>query len=309
LYEAGTISRSFWGFIGYKRLIVLYPFIFAIIALFLNKLRVRKNKTFAFLYFLLLGFLILSGLIANYGLIKVGNFGSHTVYEGYNYEVLGKMVVKQSGDDTPRILRLASMFSKPDRPLVYVGIGEYWGGMFSARNPEGLASCVTRINKIPPEYRNYAYLGLGIYFAGRYEEDGFRSQNYFLNYLINGIDEKYRPYIYIALGEELVIRFGEEIKKWTKQINLVDEKYRSRCYWGVGDAIGRKFGGNIPECVSLLEKIDADYRNDAFQGLGANLMWRYKYYLKKSAAGLIEQIPEQYRASFVRGSDDYDARS
>ena len=295
-YSVKLIQDRFFDFYGFERLVVLFPFIFVTIALFLDKLWSWKNKNriSAIISFLLVLFLILSGLSGHDSLITINNFGNHSIYEGYSYLALGNLIGKLYGKDISKTIYLANKVSKQYRPYVFQGIGIFWGRMFY-KKPAGIDELMVRINQVDLEYRYHVLVGLGMIFGWEFRDD-IPS----IRHLVNKIEEEYKPYLYDGVGEIIGFIFGDRIKDYVSRINKIDEKYRSDCYRGLGEAIGKRFGQDMAKCVWLIDKVKPEYRPYAFEGLGRNLIWRYKYYLKKTYAGLQAQIPEQYRIFFSR---------
>jgi len=295
-YHVKAIDHELYNFFGYKKLIVLYPFIFVILALFLNKLWGWKNKNSAFLVFysLLTLFLISSGLIANYALITPANFSNPCIYEGYSYYPLGTMIGKRLEGNISKAIVLANKVGEQYRPLLYQGIGVYQWQMFYRKRP--LSGCMASMEEIAPQYRPYAFVGLGLLLGSECRSDILQVEN-----SIKYIDEKYRPYVYNGLGRWVGLIYGHRSELFVKEISKIAEEYQPDCYRGAGVMVGAKFGQNFAYCVGLAEKIEPRYQCYYFEGLAMHQGWRYKYYLKKDPSGLIKQIPERCRSSFANG--------
>ena len=296
-YKVKVIKYQSLNFYDYKRLIVMYPFIFVIISLSLDKLWSwkNKNKIFAFLSILLILFLTLSGLAANYGLINMNNFSNCLTYEGYSYYMMGDIIAKRSGEDILKAVSLTNKLDKSCRAFAFQAIGSYWGSSLYQR-PGGIDICIARINTIEPEYRPYALQGLGVLIGWKFKDDISR-----IHYYMAHIDKAYKPYLYRGAGAAIGLEFEGVMDECVKKINMLDEKYRPDCYQGFGEVIARRFGQNIPQCVEFLDSVKPEYQTYAYTGLGRSLMWRYTYYLKKPTVELLEKIPEKYRVVFVKG--------
>lgn len=295
-YSVRVIDHELYNFFGYKKLVALYPFMFVITALFINKLWTWKDNrpVFKSLAVLAAAFVILSGLTANYRLITTANFGNPCIYEGYSYYTLGTMIGKRTEGDIPKSIRLAGKVKEQYRPQLFQGIGVYRWQMFYRKRP--LNECLESINKIEPEYRPYAFVGLGLVLGSECRSDILQAQE-----SINYIPEKYRPYVYEGLGKWFGLIYGHRPELLVKEISKIPGQYRPDAYRGAGVMVGSKFGQNIAYCVGLAEKISPEYRCYYFAGLARHLGWRYKYYLKKETAGLLKQIPERYGDCFSNG--------
>ena len=293
-YSIKLIEHELYNFYGYKRLIVLYPFIFVIISLFLDKLWSQKSRLLLFISLLLTLFFLTSGSAANYGLVTLDNFGSPFIYEGYSYYSLGFVIGKRSESDISKAVYLANKVKKQYRPLVFEGIGTYWGQMFYQR--QMLNEYVSSMRQSGPEYVSYAIRGLGLSLGSECRDDIQRASD-----SINLIDQEYRPYAYEGLGGWVGLIYGHRADLLVKEISQVTKQYQSNCYLGAGVMVGSKFGQNIAYCVGLSEKIDLEYRRYYFEGLAKHLGWRYKYYLKRDFSDLIKQIPERYQPFFISG--------
>ena len=294
-YTVRMGDDEFFAFYGYRKLIVLYPFIFIIISLFLIKLWnwIRRGSKIAPIVFLfMIVFLITSGLAANYNLISLRNFGNHLIYEGYCYDALGSLIGKRFGNDISTTIAFANKVDQPYRAFVFRGIGWDFGWRFYQEMEE----YIVRISEIDLKNRPYAVEGLGVFLGWKFKNDIKHTA-----YFINQIDKEYRPHVYRGLGGIIGWRFGHRIDRSLRKINQVDQEYQSYCYQGLGEAIGSRFGQNITKCIGFLDKIEPEYQCFAFEGLGRHLGWRYKYYIKKHTLSLVEKIPERLRTCFIKG--------
>ncbi|HTY44760.1 MAG TPA: hypothetical protein VMD52_02055 [Patescibacteria group bacterium] len=292
-FQVSPEDDEFQGFYGYRFLVVAYPFIFMTIALFLNWLWSLKGAKAARLMFFCGAFLTLpAGLIANYGLITIPNFGRPVAYEGYSYMVLGQTIGERFGDDISLAAGIAHRAPEERRGFIFRGIGIDLGWRFPADMP----ACIERLNKIEPQYRTYALEGLGIFLGWKYKDEMAR-----VGHLVDQAPGQYRQYIYHGLGGAIGYRFGHRIKRSSAKISELDPEYQPYCYAGLGEVTGMRFGQNIAQCVDFSRRLPAAYRVYYFEGLAGRLGWRYKYYLRKDPAGLIEKIPAQYRDSFLKG--------
>jgi 4-amino-4-deoxy-L-arabinose transferase-like glycosyltransferase len=287
-YAIDFNNHELYSFYGYRRLLPLYPFMFAIMALFLDKLWRWKNKHVLLpaISFLLMIFLILSGLIANIGLITPVNFGNHLIYEGYSYYEFGNLVGRNSGGNISKVIYLLNKIKEPYRPLFCEGIGAYWGHMFYKKQP--LHMCIAEINKIDPKYRFYALRGLGLSIGAECGDDMLRADQD-----ISEIDKESKPYVYEGLGEWIGLIWGHNPDLCVSRVSKITRQYQAYFYRGMGEMVGFKFGQNTAYCIGLSEKIEAEYQCYYFEGLARTQGWRYKYYLKKEPSSFIKQIPQR----------------
>jgi 4-amino-4-deoxy-L-arabinose transferase-like glycosyltransferase len=292
-FQVSPENDEYQGFYGYRFLVVAYPFIFMIIALFLSWLWSRKENKAALALLLSSVFVLIpSGIVANCGLITARNFGRPLLYEGYSYMVLGQTIGERFGNVTSRAADLAKKAPQAYRRSIFEGIGIDLGWRF----PEDMRACIDRIDTIDQEYRPYAFEGIGIFLGWKYKDEMMR-----VAYLVDQVDKEYRQHVYRGLGAAIGFRFSYRFKKSISKISELDREYQPYCYLGLGEVTGMRFGQNIVQCVDFSKQILPYYRSYYFEGLARRLGWRYKYYAKKDPSALVEEIPAQYRNSFLKG--------
>ena len=292
-YEVRVGDDEFKGFYGYRKLIVLYPFVYFIISLFLSWLWKQKNHRTAFIAFLLAAlFLVSSGITANYGLITPQNFGRSPIYEGYSYEELGVLIGKRFGNDIKGTISLAEKIDTRYRAFVFRGIGFDIGWRFY----HDTGKCTNQINMVKAKYRPYVLEGLGLFLGWKFKDNIRQAVDF-----ANQSDRQERCYIYSGIGQIVGWRFGHRMGRIIEKINEIDSVNRFYCYLGLGEAISARFRQSIAQCIGFSEKIEPAYQDYFFEGMGVRLGRIDKHYLKEGPQKLIERIPKPYQPFFIKG--------
>ncbi|MCX5692536.1 MAG: glycosyltransferase family 39 protein [Candidatus Omnitrophica bacterium] len=256
---------NFFGFNEYRFLIILYPFVFIILAIFLSRLwdwSKRGRRIAACLSVCISLFLVASGLIADYDLMTFRNFGRRLVYEGYNYDVLGIVIGERYGHSISKAVSAAGNIRQPHRAFVFGGIG--WNmawRFFRAKEYPDIDACIAHINKIDSGYRPFVFRGFGA-FLGLQLKDIADAASY-----VSSIDKQYRPYVYEGIGWFEGWRFKNRFSLGIEQIDKIDAEYRPDYCRGLGELAGLIFGRNMSWCAELLRNADPKYRPYVLEGL------------------------------------------
>jgi len=217
IYSIGSFSiDEDMGFLRYRYLSIIYPFIFVLISLFLNKLWLWQKKKIALIFICLFTFL---GLYANINLVSFKNFGEPLKEKGYSYYELGTLV---SGERSVKGLEVVlghlRWINPKHAPDFFMGVG---AGMGFLNKPvtAGVSRISALFSKIPPAYQVYLYRGLG----RELPDPSLLTMKVFaeINTLI--IDNKYKQSFYEGVGEGLADI--EEQKRNTFIQNTIDKKY------------------------------------------------------------------------------------
>jgi hypothetical protein len=298
LFAGYSIRRWLDGYREYKRLILLYPFIFIVISLFLQRLwdfSKRSKRATAIIFFIALLFFIAAGTAGDCHLCKAFSVHNPLSSEGFAYEMVGYAIWPLYRNYPIKAMKLISDFAPHCRPSISLGVGLSIGRLFfEKRYYDDIQECCRFIDMFDARYRPYVYSGLGASIMPVYP-DVIR-----IAAIINQVDESHRPQLYYGVGCSIGYAFKEDIHKSIGMIDQVDEKYRSECYRGLGAMVGRIFG-DVPYCVRLLNNVPLAYQCSAFEGLAGHLYWRYRYFLKKDPLDLVKEIPKEHQACFSNG--------
>lgn len=259
---------NFFGFYEYTYLIILYPFIFIIIAIFLNKLWdwSRAGKRIAgCMAAVILFFLIVSGSGAAYELITPRKSGNIPVYEGYSYDILGIVIGERYGRSVREAVKAAERIRRPYRASVFRGIGWNIGWrFFRGKSYRDVDECLSQINKIDESYRPYVLEGFGAFLELQLKDTTL------IGSFVNKLDQDYRPYVYRGVGWFIGWRFKDRFAQSIRKISTFDEQYQPDCYRGLGEITAAVFGGDINRRNELISYADHKYRKYVLDGFNAN---------------------------------------
>jgi len=256
---------NFFGFHEYRFLIILYPFVFIIIAIFLSKVwdwSKRGRRTVLWFFVCVSFFIVTSGLIADWSLVRFRNFGRQHVYKGYNYDLLGIVIGERYGHSILKAVSVAKNIRQPQRTFVFSGIG--WNmawRFFRGKEFPNIDACISHINKIDPPYRPFVFHGFGA-FLGIQLQDISEAASY-----VNRIDKQYRPYVYEGIGWFTGWRFKDRPSQGIEQIAKIDVEYRPDYCRGLGEVASLIFGKDTSWCLELLGNVTPEYRPYVLEGL------------------------------------------
>ncbi|MBU1912652.1 MAG: hypothetical protein KKB22_03870 [Candidatus Omnitrophica bacterium] len=264
-----TLSKkdeyNFFGFNEYRFLIMLYPFVFIILAIFLSRLwdwSKRGRRIAAYLSVCISLFLVASGLSADYNLITFRNFRNRCVHAGYNYFFLGMAFGEKYGNFIPAAVSHAENIRQPYRTSVFRGIGFNIGWrFFRGKEYRDIDICMAQINKVDPAYRPFALEGFGAFLEMQLKGIT-RAASY-----VNNMDKQYRPDLYRGIGWFMGFRFKDRFFMATEPIYKIDEEYRPDYCRGLGEIAGVIFGQNESCYTELLRNADPKYRPYVLEGL------------------------------------------
>ena len=255
---------NFFGFHEYRFLIILYPFIFITIAIFLSRVWgwSRGGRMAAVWLFVCVSFfLVASGLTADFSLIRSRNFGRQLVYKGYNYNVLGIVIGERYGHSISKAMSVAENIRQPHKAFVFDGIG--WNmawRFFRGKEYQDIGACIAQINKIDPKYRPFVFHGFGA-FLGIQLKNISEAASY-----VNRIDKQYRPYVYEGIGWFTGWRFKDRPSRGIEQIAKIDVEYRPDYCRGLGEVASLIFGKDTSWCFELLGNVIPEYRPYILEG-------------------------------------------
>ncbi len=191
------------GYLKYKYVTAIYPFIFFVISLALDKLWDNGKKPLCAAAW---GFLLLFGLSANIKLISFKDFGFLARRAGFSYYELGDRI---SGGRTiegiKAVIGHIRRVNPRHGPDFLSGIAA--GMAFNRAINEDIEGILSVFGKFRPEYQGYLYKGWGIGLNNIFFEDSASGAKR-LEAVSSGIEDKYKKYLYSGLGEGLMINFA-----------------------------------------------------------------------------------------------------
>jgi hypothetical protein len=333
-------ANFYYGYVTrYRYLIPFYPFIFALTAVFYHRMAEARQPVIRrlSLYPALISLFLCS--IANLNLISPENVGKNflcTIYKGYNYYDLGKIICWRF-DDAAKYIKSAERIKDADnRMFCYAGMG--WGfakekfnddyGFYIHRVlpaldkkywPEACerVGTVTGYNDVLVKelndnmdirYLPYFYRGFGVEAGKRLICD--RKEYARLAQLV---DAQYAPYFHEGMGMELGEVLFNDTDGFIRFTNAVNEKFRPYIYKGLaegrvyyqfkydkfGFGIG-KVGYNIKAWNEIINKIDDEYKPYCYQRLGIEIGWRFIHDIKKYRL-FLEQVDTRYLSVLYKG--------
>ena len=325
----------------YRFFLPMYPFIFALIAIFCHAMFKARRLFFIFYVSLCsIIILLLLGVVHNFDMVSIGNFGNksfmHTIYRGYNYYDLGKVMCRRFSDPQRAIGLVKGIKKGDDRRYCYEGMG--WGfgkEKFDANYHFYISRVLSKIdrqywpdacerlglitgynNDLIRELRDnsytaylpYFYRGFGVKEARRL---ACNPKEYIR--LKDGIDIRYQPYFYEGMGVKLWGIFMDNTEDFVHFNNLLDEQSKASLYKGIAEGkeyyqfsygefrFGiRKIGYDINAWNSIINKIEDTYKPFCYQRLGVEIGWRFIHDIKKYLV-FSANIDEKYSPFFYKG--------
>ena len=281
------------GFVGYRYLFPLYPFIFILIALFINKIQERKQKGYAFVSGFTLIILLSIGLANNLKFISFNSTGIRSFdidYANIDIISLGGKIGWHYGGDMNKCISLINRLEEQYRFSLYEGLGAVIGSRFG----NDLDKCIGLINRVEEKYKFPLCRGWGSGIGYRFGNDTYKCID-----LINRVEKRYRFHFCEGLGFSIGWQFGNKTNKCIRLINRVGERYRFPLCRGVGCGLGSRFWNNIDKCISVINRIEERYRFSLYLGLGIDMGLKNGSGIDKCTS-LINRIEEKYRFDLYR---------
>lgn len=192
------------GYLKYKYLTIIYPLIFFVLSVALDKLWENKRGLIAVP---ISGFLLLAGLEANIKLISFKDFGSLRRQAGFSYYELGDRI---SGGRTIQgikaVLGHIRWVNPRYGPDFLSGIAA--GMAFNRAINEDIEGILSVFGKFRLEYQSYLYKGWGIGLNDIFFED-YAAGMKRLEIISFRIEDKYKKYLYAGLGQGIMANFVE----------------------------------------------------------------------------------------------------
>jgi len=255
-------EHEMWSdYIGYRYLIPVVPFIFAIVGIFADKIAKKSALPAGILLIVTMG----TGLIGNISLVSLNKFGRFFADKGYSYNIIGDKVGLRVKDNLGEYLEPFEKLEGDFKRQFYEGLGS---GLAWRLREEGINE-VTKIfdREIKTEYHPSLYKGWGIIFSPDYSEEYARA------IAVGGvIPEEYRPFFYEGFGRNM--NFFDNPPRIAETIAMIGREFRPYCYIGLGYRIGFELKFDPRAQKRLLNSIDKDYREYVEQGMLEGGKWR-----------------------------------
>jgi uncharacterized protein (UPF0332 family) len=267
IFSCYTIWNG-WECAGY--LVPLYPAIFVIIAVSLDKFIRVKNRLLKISTVIFLSLILSAGFYENLGLISFHKIGRGFIWKGYSYRVFGWTVGRQFQDNDKALEIIKNIYS-PERRFFLEGLG--WGvaGYDNpTRETDILQENIIKRFSLNNQDRLYYYEGIGkglahrmnLYLhhqkgnlkiamnilqgimkrkeAGvmRYFWKGFGQDNEFLSdtyqMVKDYMEEQFKPYLWEGAGETAALFYlnDDSVNPPNTLLNITDFKYRKYIYSG-----------------------------------------------------------------------------
>lgn len=245
------------GYLKYKYLTIIYPLIFFVLSVALDKLWENKRGLIAVP---ISGFLLLAGLGANIKLISFKDFGSLRRQAGFSYYELGDRI---SGGRTIQGIKAVLVHLRRVNPgygpdfLSGIAAGMAFNRAIN-KDVEGILSVFSGFR---PEYQSYLYKGWGIGLNDIFLEDQAAGMKR-LEIISSRIEDKYKKYLYSGLGQGIMTNFVEAYDAESVLLLIsreIEPSYLKDFYAGVSKGLlnfdQKEREGLIASCIA------AEYRH------------------------------------------------
>ncbi|MBI2667493.1 glycosyltransferase family 39 protein [Candidatus Woesearchaeota archaeon] len=231
----------------YRYLMPLFPFIFICMAISLLEIYKSNKMVFIFLF----SFLIIIGLISNFGLISSNlSFEKESNPKPLCYNVLGFVLGAKNKLQPDKAFESCGKLKEEYRDDCYNWVGIGVTDAIGYYNFNTLKNSCSKINET---HRNNCYLGIGYVTSIRYR---FENNKSLIDKDCNSLEEEYRPYCYRGVGWFTGWYNGYYPEQGGLVCEKLDKKYNKYCYIWLGYVIGEikgdiKFG--IKDCKKYKE--------------------------------------------------------
>lgn len=242
--------------LGYRYLVVIYPFIFLVLAEGLRWVYGKtKNKTI-FMYFIC-SLIMLFAIKGNFSRIDLSSWKNMLSYKGVSYERLGWVIggayLAQEGID--KCNRIISKVPEAEQNVTYEGLGFALYTNQSSNIPE-------TIEKVPKEYQARTYKGFGEMSVWGYihNEDSEKLKSY-----INLIPREYLPDFVIGFARAVSLEYSLDLAKGRDFfLTYFSDKDLKYLYRGFGEAAGEWLGDLA---LQRLGEIEERFESYLLQGI------------------------------------------
>jgi len=241
----------------------LLPFIFIIIAIFLDKISEKVNNKYRFsVFYSLAAFIILIGFVGNLTLIDISGFKISSIPKGYNYVRFGKQIKSccTFKNNIDQCLDCIKKIGRKDRRFAYEGYE--WATHIGLPEVQVYAEKVLR--RLDKEYWPFAYERLGETLEKLYSPEALIDWK-----LADNLQADYLPYVYRGMGRGLMRKTGAvDIKKYLLLKSRIGGMHRSYFHEGIGIEFDEALINNTKKAIQFLNSVDKVDREHIFKGFG-----------------------------------------
>jgi 4-amino-4-deoxy-L-arabinose transferase-like glycosyltransferase len=286
----------------YKEVFPLTPFIFIIVARFLDIIKKSARQHGPLIFSACLSLIILIAGAANLRLIEVSGFAVSLIPQGYNYVRVGKQLNSSCifRDNLDYCLAFIEKIDKKNRRFVYDG---YEWAVYAGLPVQAYAKRV--LSRIDQEYWPFAYERMGENAEGMFWSDSAITQK-----LEDALHKEYLPYFYRGAGRAFMKEGGAgDLEKYLFLRNRIDEKYRPYFHEGIGIELDEALIDHTAIAARFLNSLDRIDREYVFKGFGMGREYREISYVQLFRSGfgrlgadpgkwnaIMEKIEEGFRA-------------
>ncbi|HTY44764.1 MAG TPA: glycosyltransferase family 39 protein [Patescibacteria group bacterium] len=336
-YYAGNLNR-------YRYIVPIYPFVFAVIAIALQRIRLvcRSAFTFAFMVCVICALSVLC-LVGNLRMVSFKNLSPgksfmYTIYRGYNYYDLGKLICRRPSDPAVKVEVVKNIKQGDDRRYCYAGMGwgfakdefsadydsyvrnvlprfdrQYWPNAWERLGQvTGAQKALLRQVKNAPDQscRIAFFRGCGIKEAeaGKLVKS---PQEY--AWQRESITAEYLPYFYEGMGTRLFETLTNEPEAFFRFSRSLEEGLRQRVYEGLAEGMEyfqysydrassgiTKIGYNVTAWNTVISAVEDRYKPYCYQRLGIEIGWKFIHDIQQYRA-FLARSDEQYRCFLYKG--------
>lgn len=212
-------------YIGYRYMIPLLPFIFALLGIFIAGIRRKAVAVFFF------AVVVAAGIAGNAGLIIPGNFGKFLTDKGYSYNIIGDKIGLRITTGISGYIRPYERLEPELKQQFFEGLGAGIAWRLRAASPESIIASFTEIET---GRRDCLYRGWGTLFSPEITGEFTKAVE-----VAGNIAPEFRGFFYEGFGRNM--GFLDNIDQGIALIERVEERYRGECYAGLGYVIGFEY--------------------------------------------------------------------
>jgi len=301
--------RTFDNFfyLAYRYFTPLFPFFFAFIALFLDRLWYsKKERGFkkGFALFLLAIVLSLCGL-SYMKLARPVDFGKGFLYSGSDYFIMGEKFADRYREEPLEGISIIKRIDNQYKTVALRGFGRYFG-----KNTDLLPLFLEKIRDLDERFKISLYQGAarGMFESLKLDKarlNFFRSedgQSMDILKLIGNLDEKYKNLFYLELGNllrrDIKLKTDKNMAESLRLLNYFSKGYKPRF-----ENMEIEYnGGNedVSFWTGKINQLPEIYRDYFYKALGNGMGW-FLFYQKEEFLKAADIIPEKYRGDFYEG--------
>lgn len=290
-YSASAHGFESFGFgiADYRYALLLFPFIFIIISLFLCMLIRSRFLILRSIGWLLYVTIILMSIIGNGKLVHSHDFkNNYLSTTACNFEVVGQAAFRRFGDDVLQAKRLIHILKENGQIIeAYRGYGQ--ACVKEDGNISSIQKYIALSEKIESSrLKNDFLTGVGVALVECQFFPNISSLgNFFIRCDGNMFSEVTKYYIYSGMLNVLINRSRSQFSI-DEIISVLPEDYRCLAYFRYGVKMGCYVYGkpSIKDCIRTAENIEKSCRQYYYNGVGSGIAYFYSGDLDK----IIRQI-------------------